>query len=265
LTPAEFDQTYRPQAEAVALGTGLLPDTLITQWAVETNYGNEINNRNNLGNIRCVSGIPCVGGFSQFPSFDSFCAVCINTFHNGYYNNVLTARGLPAQLMALAASPWDAGHYDGGVSLVEKAIQLGFWEGSIMILPTSDGYYLLTGRFYVHVPTPQDVTILQSGGAVLATGPNISDDLHAEQRICYPGSASLMPKFQVSILLIKPNNAPGTSFTLMVEAPTYPDGLKAAIPQLVQELKESGLAVIEPDLTPSVPATPAAPTASTSG
>lgn len=62
-----------------------------------------------------------------------------------------------------------------------------------------------------------------------------------------------MPKFNLNLLLIKPNNAPGTAFQFVVEADNYLDALDKAKPQLVQELKESGLAI---DTQPAVPATP---------
>lgn len=135
-TAKDFATLYAAQAETVSKATGIRPVVLLAQWGDETDFGNAINNRNNLGNIRCVDGIPCVDGFSQFPSLDSFCAVAINTWHNGDYPAVLAAAGLgpSAQAIAIGESPWDAGHYVGlppynyvGGSIIQalKEIQMG--------------------------------------------------------------------------------------------------------------------------------------------
>jgi hypothetical protein len=63
-----------------------------------------------------------------------------------------------------------------------------------------------------------------------------------------------MPKFHISILLLKANNTPGTQFQLVVEAGNYVDALEAAKPQLILELKESGLTVVDTPLpTPASP------------
>ena len=101
MTPAEFAATYGPQASAVSQGTGIEPDVLLAQWAVETAWGSSIFNSCNLGNIRCLSSVPCVRGFAQFPSFDSFVLNCISVWHNGYYGLVLAAVGAHAQLVAI--------------------------------------------------------------------------------------------------------------------------------------------------------------------
>ena len=114
MTPSEFALAYRPQADIVSAGTGIDSLVLLAQWGVETDWGNAINNPNNLGNIRCVLNWPCVAGFAQFPNLTSFCSEAIGTWHNGFYPDVLSAVGAPAQIAAIAASPWDAGHYDSG-------------------------------------------------------------------------------------------------------------------------------------------------------
>ena len=114
MTPSEFALAYRLQSDIVSAGTGIDALVLLAQWGLETDWGNAINNQNNLGNIRCVFNWPCVGGFAQFPSLTMFCSEAIATWHNGFYANVLSAVGPAAQIAAIGASPWDAGHYDNG-------------------------------------------------------------------------------------------------------------------------------------------------------
>jgi hypothetical protein len=113
LTPQQFADTYRTYAQAVSRGTGIYPNVLLAQWAVETSWGSAINNQNNLGNIRCLASVPCVGGFAQFPSLDSFVLNCIATWHNGSYAAVLAATDPNSQLDAIGASPWSGQHYGG--------------------------------------------------------------------------------------------------------------------------------------------------------
>lgn len=114
MTALTFKQTYGPLANAISHGTGIDSDVLLAQWGVETAWGNSIYNACNLANIRCLSGVPCDRGFAQFPSFSSFIANCVATWHNGYYADVLAQTTPAAQLLAIGRSPWDAGHYDNG-------------------------------------------------------------------------------------------------------------------------------------------------------
>jgi hypothetical protein len=114
VTPTEFATVYRSQANAVSIGTGIDPLVLLTQWGVETGWGNQIYNQNNLGNIRCLTSVPCINGFAQFSSLESFVANAIAVWHNGFYSNVLATVGQDAQCLAIGLSPWDAGHYDNG-------------------------------------------------------------------------------------------------------------------------------------------------------
>lgn len=59
-----------------------------------------------------------------------------------------------------------------------------------------------------------------------------------------------MTKFNLNIMLIKPNNQAGTQFQFVVEAENYVDAMDKGKMQLVQELKESGLVI---DSTPKSP------------
>jgi hypothetical protein len=116
---AAFEQSFGPVADAVAAGTGIDRTALLIQWAVETAYGQQINNQNNLGNIRCLHA--GIWGFCQYGSLGEFAAEAIATWTwrggpGNPYAPVLATAGQPleAQLRAIGASPWDAGHYDNG-------------------------------------------------------------------------------------------------------------------------------------------------------
>jgi hypothetical protein len=128
MTPQQFLDAYTNCAQQCAAGTGLEKLTLLAQWAFET--GRLLDPEPgwagapyNLGNIRDASGT----GFAQYASLDEFAQAAIWVFHNArpnlnlppsatnnYYWPVLAARGVTAQIAALGASPWDAGHYDNG-------------------------------------------------------------------------------------------------------------------------------------------------------
>jgi len=103
-----FIANFGGVADQVAAGTGLSRWALLVQWAKETATGTQILNRNNLGNIRCSSTTFC-----QYATLADFGAAAIATWENGFYGAVLATAGQPVrtQLLAIGASPWDAGHY----------------------------------------------------------------------------------------------------------------------------------------------------------
>jgi len=153
------------------------PWSLICQWGVETAWGSAINNQNNLANIRCVSGIPCVAGFSQFPSLDSFCAVCVNTWFNGFYGAVLATAGhdIETQLVAIGKSPWDAGHYNNGggpgSSLITAAEELQLLMNTGQKEAWIQTYWLMTtGR------SAPDQNTLSNGDGVRPGANQVAND-----------------------------------------------------------------------------------------
>jgi hypothetical protein len=111
MNAVDFHAAYAETARLVARGTGILPNVLLAQWAVETAWGEAVNNRCNLGNIRCSRVTFC-----QYATLDDFAAACVATWHNGNYPNVLGAGTAAAQLDAIAASPWSSDHYGGSPS-----------------------------------------------------------------------------------------------------------------------------------------------------
>jgi hypothetical protein len=107
MSPAAFTAAYLPTASEVSRGTGIDPYVLLAQWACETGWGVFVYGFN-LGNIRCSRT-----SFCRYLSLEEFANACIYTWHNGYYPDVLAATTPQAQLAAICASPWDAGHYGG--------------------------------------------------------------------------------------------------------------------------------------------------------
>src|SRR5712671_1118571 len=107
MTPAQFAATYNPTAQLVGQGTGIDNVVLLAQWANETAWGTVVVG-NNLGNIRCSPTTFC-----RYATLDDFANACIATFHNGFYNAVLSATTAEDQLAALVASPWSSNHYGG--------------------------------------------------------------------------------------------------------------------------------------------------------
>jgi hypothetical protein len=107
MTPAQFAATYNPTAQLVGQGTGIDNVVLLAQWANETAWGTVVVG-NNLGNIRCSPTTFC-----RYATLDDFATACIATFHNGFYNAVLSATTAEDQLAALVASPWSSNHYGG--------------------------------------------------------------------------------------------------------------------------------------------------------
>lgn len=127
MTPQQFLDAYTATAKKVGVGTGLEILVLLAQWAHET--GRLLDPEpgwagapNNLGNIRDAPG-----SFAHYASLDEFAQAAIFVFQNSrpnlnlpvsptnnYYWPLLASRGVLAQIVALGASAWDAGHYDNG-------------------------------------------------------------------------------------------------------------------------------------------------------
>lgn len=128
MTPSLFERTYGAAADVAAKGTGVSRWTILAQWAVETGWGTSSLSQfdNNLAGIRWYghAGTFQVGGlkgeqgtgFAGYHSIDAFIADYVATLNLPYYNGVRDAGSIEAEIRALGASPWDAGHYlSGGV------------------------------------------------------------------------------------------------------------------------------------------------------
>jgi hypothetical protein len=128
MTPATFARTYGTLADEAARATSLSRWTVLAQWAVETGWGSSPLDLHddNLAGIRWygragttqVGGIPGkIGtGFAHYRSLSDFVVDYAHTMNLPAYAKVRAAVGVDAELRALGASPWDAGHYRvGGV------------------------------------------------------------------------------------------------------------------------------------------------------
>lgn len=129
---APLPATAGPQAapsfiERVAQLTGL-DKTVVAAWVkAEGAYAPNGTGGNNFLNVRestSKSGVPLAGttskGFAQFHSAEDAAketAHLINTSGNYLGIRQATKLGPKSQLAAIAASPWDSGHYGGGRNL----------------------------------------------------------------------------------------------------------------------------------------------------
>jgi hypothetical protein len=98
--------------------TGLDPNVELAQWTLENGSG--IPASNNFGNITYYGGVDQVGYFkgNNGQKFARYAtplagADAYGNLINQSYGNVAKAGGPAAQISALQASPWDAGHYTG--------------------------------------------------------------------------------------------------------------------------------------------------------
>lgn len=112
----------------VAAATGLAPDVIKAWVKVEGAYAPNGTGHFNFLNLRAhggtgYSGVPTStspGGFAQFATVDDAAketAHWLNTMPNYAGIRQSTSLGPRSQLAAIAASPWDAGHYQGGRAL----------------------------------------------------------------------------------------------------------------------------------------------------
>jgi hypothetical protein len=134
LTQHEFFTKMHPYAVLAAKAVGgveasLVP-VILAQWDVES--GRE--SLTWVGHLN-YAGITDGGppNFLQFDSLLAFTCEYVRTLQNGYYEQVLDVarQGRPPAVVAraLAASPWDAGHYGGdGSILLERLI---FYVGQV--------------------------------------------------------------------------------------------------------------------------------------
>lgn len=128
----------------VAAATGLDPNVIAAWVHVEGAYAPNGTGGNNFLNIRestSRSGVPIVGttpnGFAQFANAsDAATEVSWWLNHMSNYTGIKASAKLGAktQIAAIAASPWDAGHYAGGRSLYDSyaaVTKAGFSWGDV--------------------------------------------------------------------------------------------------------------------------------------
>jgi flagellum-specific peptidoglycan hydrolase FlgJ len=112
VTVEEWVRTMAPWAEEASRLTGgrLLVPVILAQWALETGWGTSklfVDGHN-------VAGVKNGGAFRVYPTLAAGVQDYAMVFLRfEWYSPVLEAgaEGPEAQARALAASPWDAGHY----------------------------------------------------------------------------------------------------------------------------------------------------------
>lgn len=173
MTPAAFVARYHALALDAAGRTGVSAGAILCQWAVESGWGSSplAVTWHNLAGVRWygrpaqarqVGGVPGkIGtGFGAYATLDTFAADYAHVLNLPYYAAVRAAIGVPDELRALGASPWDAGHYRAG----------GVRGGSLLVVWGTIGTILAGhGGFGVGFLTAHGVELYTySGGAMHA-------------------------------------------------------------------------------------------------
>lgn len=162
-------------AEKLSKATGLKPD-VIRAWArAEGAYAPNGTGGYNFLNLRAkgggssYSGVQLAGvssnGFAQFRNEDDAVAETahwINTMPNYAGIRASTKVGSKTQIAAIAASPWDAGHYDGGRKLLDafKAVTglpFGPQDPGAFGIPGTDSVGRWIDDKLGGIPSPGDV------------------------------------------------------------------------------------------------------------
>ncbi|MBX6773014.1 MAG: glucosaminidase domain-containing protein, partial [Chloroflexi bacterium] len=132
MTPDAFIALMAPRAQSAYARTGWLPSVQVAQLAFESSWGDSVLARvhHNYGGIRFTRAAPAGtvatrDGFASYRSDDAFWADYERVQRLSLYDPIRAAApgGAPAQVAALAASPYDAGHYGGDGAALLSIIQ----------------------------------------------------------------------------------------------------------------------------------------------
>ena len=105
-TALDFFHAYASLAEEAARQAHLLPETVLVQWAIETDFGQSAATKQNN-----FAGISRNGHVLGFPDKTAFVAAYAKTMGLAWYAAVREADTPEAQMSALGASPWASSHY----------------------------------------------------------------------------------------------------------------------------------------------------------
>jgi flagellum-specific peptidoglycan hydrolase FlgJ len=121
-----FIQKMLPYAKRASQATNIPVSVILAQWGVESADGTSNPTKyNNYAGIMYTSRADFKGGmstqgtyFSGYNSIDSFSNDYIKIMNFSMYGSVRNAVGVEDTVKALAASPYDAGHYGGDGSSI---------------------------------------------------------------------------------------------------------------------------------------------------
>lgn len=109
--PTAFADDVAADARIASARTGVPVSVIIAQWGIETGWGTSTLWRQSHN----YAGIGGPGGFRSYPDRAAGLADWIKVISGRLYDKVRAHPGDPtAAAVALAESPWDAGHYKGG-------------------------------------------------------------------------------------------------------------------------------------------------------
>jgi hypothetical protein len=131
VSAASFFAEVEPHARVASARTGVPASVILAQWGIETGYGTSqawMAGHN-------FAGVSAGGAPKHYADRAAGLADYISTLLSPRYAAVRSAASPTAAAEALALSPWDAGHYDGGrlLSSVMERNQLGRFDSSTQL------------------------------------------------------------------------------------------------------------------------------------
>ena len=164
---------WLPYAQQVAAATGVLPGVLLALGQEETGLGTAGTGlQNNIWGVRYAPGASAAGttqqagGFAAYPTPAIAAADMIRVLQLPYYAAVRSAQGAPAQIEALAASPYN------GASLAQREV----WAQTLISVYQSGGFAQYDGGGAgTSVPMPAGFSASGSGNTLTITAPAGTD------------------------------------------------------------------------------------------
>ena len=225
-TALDFFHAYASLAEEAAKQAHLLPETVLVQWAIETDFGqSHAAQKNNF------AGISRNGHVLSFPDKTAFVAAYAKTMGLAWYAAVREADTPEAQMSALGASPWASSHY----------AEPGGAPGSSLIAVYQQ--YQSTIRAALNISDqavhPSEAAT-QPSEVTVQPGETMSS-IAAQEHVSLSALEADNPQIKDPNLITPGEkiNVPassGTSTAFIVASQTQVDKLQAQVDELVQEM-----------------------------
>ncbi len=178
---ADFFDMALPYASQASEALKIPTSVILSQWALESAYGTSgLAGVYNLGGIKYSTkgyGQKLPSGFASYASFADFTRDYIRVLKLPYYDDVRGKTDVVEAVRALAASPYDAGHYHGtGDSLLKiiKQYNLTKYDDLSVAFPDDVGALPDPGGWNITLPKGIDSKIaawgLIAAGVILMIG-----------------------------------------------------------------------------------------------
>jgi flagellum-specific peptidoglycan hydrolase FlgJ len=117
---AAYKQKMQPYANKAAIALNMPVDVILAQWAIESGNGTNSHSSkyNNHASIKYTINSKTAykrtdSAFAGYRSIDDFVTDYVRVMKLSYYDAVRSATTVEGTVKALAASPFDEGHYGG--------------------------------------------------------------------------------------------------------------------------------------------------------